>query len=128
MNQQEDVFIERWSGKIGEFLRFSQTCDENVRKWDSDGAESYRKLLDKEYPCSFQNLEAVFLNLIGNEAEVWDDDLYPPRLLFLSALMLVRWSVLKTTTDDEAKEYSQWADALRYMGWWVECKDPDEEA
>jgi hypothetical protein len=114
-----DPFEARRNHEVGEFLRFSKTCDEVVRKWDFDGVEGYRALLDKKPESSFQGVETTFLNLIACDTELWDNDLFPPRNMFLCALMLVRWAVYKTCTEEEAAEYRDWSDALRYMAQWV---------
>jgi len=122
INDNLDEFERRWNAEVGEFLRFSGTCDNLVRKVDFEDAKAYRALLDKKPELSFHHPDIVFLNLIGKETELWDNDLYPPRLMFLSALMLIRWAVFKTTDDSEAAEYSEWASALQYMARWVEGK------
>ena len=120
MNANTDDFEARWNQEVGAFLRFSKICDDAVRKWDSDGAEAYRALIDKKPMCASQDVETTFLNLIGRDTELWDDDLFAPRVMFLSALMLVRWAVYKTCSEEESAEYRDWADALRYMAQWVQ--------
>lgn len=112
-------FEARWNEEVGAFLRFSEICDDAVKKWDSDGAKAYRALIDKHPKRAFHNFETTFLGIIGRDTELWDDDLFPPREMFLSGLMLVRWAVYKTCSEEEAAEYRDWSDALRYMAQWV---------
>jgi hypothetical protein len=119
--ETNNSFEKNRESELSEFLRYSEIVDAVIGRWDREDAVAYWGLLQEKDPPSYQSVSTCFLNLIDPEAEIWDNDVFPPRLMFLAALMLVRWAVYKSG-EEECEEYPQWAAALRWSALFVEGK------
>lgn len=106
-----------------EFLRYTQTVDGIVSRWDSMDAVRYWSLIQK-YASGRQDVEIVFSNLLDREYWPEDNDLVPPGIMFLCGLWLVRWALFKTASDENFESYMEdlpeWVAALRWTGEWLE--------
>lgn len=125
---------DNWDKNFQFWIAMVESGERLASRWDTPQAVAFWELIRRttarrsgSFACRDYKSQLRAL-LKDPEPEFWDDDLFPPRSLFVAAMMLAMVAVQKTADDkDVAEAVREWSMAAEFLAMYIRGEEGGAE-